>query len=337
MQTVDRAPQNTKPGLEGARAVVHQTNVAASETAVPHFREGIFGFLRRNESVTSPQHDRRDPTGEVVAQAVSVADRLLHSAHIHTPGSLEQQQCRTKRLGLVHALVAADVYNDVGGKFPLPTGVTRLEGEAFHDAVGGKIDSSTLSDKRSGYFAALYYDAQEKTFIFANRGTNDGPDWIADLRQAPGLKTSQYEHAIKLARDFSRVVQTGYSQEFKLVFVGHSLGGGLSTAQAEATGKPAVTFNPAGLNNATVKRAGVEPGNNERIVSFVVEREILTNLQDKLNGGLGMFGDKLVPEARGRVITLNPGEQVCNIALKEPTERHRMHAVLRGLLNRIGQ
>ncbi|MFO0417442.1 MAG: hypothetical protein ACK5Y6_09155 [Pseudomonadota bacterium] len=238
-------------------------------------------------------------------------------------------QAHRERSLLVASILAADVYHDKAGELPLPHGVERLEGARFAKAVGGYIQEGDLIDKKSGYFGALYYDSHERTFIYVNRGTNDGPDWITDLKQAPGLQTDQYDGAIELAAKLSELMS--YKSD-RLVFVGHSLGGGLATAQSKATGLPALVFNPAGVNKGTLERneAGLDRPSN--IVSFVVKGEILTKLQAQANGAFGIFGDRLVPEASGQIVELDPRKDFSPNPIKEATERHRMLAVIEALL-----
>ena len=71
---------------------------------------------------------------------------------------------------------------------------------------------------------------------------------VSDIAQAIDLP-SQYEIAIASAR----AIAIKY-QECELTFVGHSLGGGEATAAAMATGKTAITFNPAAVSLSTVIR-----------------------------------------------------------------------------------
>jgi hypothetical protein len=61
-----------------------------------------------------------------------------------------------------------------------------------------------------------------------------------------------------------------------LTMTGHSLGGGLASAAAVATNRPAVTFNAAGLNLLTQSRAFSYTSST---VTYSIEGEVLTSLQ----------------------------------------------------------
>ncbi len=92
-----------------------------------------------------------------------------------------------------------------------------------------------------GFGAALYKVGDR--YMLAFRGTDGLADTTANVGQAVGLKASQYEQAIKLAERVYKA--TGGN----VIMVGHSLGGGLASAGAYATGARAVTFNAAGLHS----------------------------------------------------------------------------------------
>ena len=90
--------------------------------------------------------------------------------------------------------------------------------------------------------------AKEYAYAFAGTNPLSVADVVSDIAQAIDLP-SQYEIAIASAR----AIAIKY-QECELTFVGHSLGGGEATAAAMATGKTAITFNPAAVSLSTVLR-----------------------------------------------------------------------------------
>src|SRR3546814_1384741 len=69
-----------------------------------------------------------------------------------------------------------------------------------------------------------------------------------------GFETGQYSDAIALAQRAEQVFGEG-----NVVVTGHSLGGGLASAAALATGASGVTFNAAGLSNETLESLGFNP------------------------------------------------------------------------------
>lgn len=82
------------------------------------------------------------------------------------------------------------------------------------------------------------------TLYVGFRGTSvsSWQDWKANAMQALGFKTYQYERALQIA-DAAHAYSGG-----NVIFVGHSLGGGLASAAAHRTGGRAITFNASGLS-----------------------------------------------------------------------------------------
>lgn len=125
------------------------------------------------------------------------------------------------------------------------------------DANGNRvnIDPASLEDPSTGFRAAIYQN-QQGQYVVAYAGTDPSeiPDLKADASQAFGLDTKQYNQAISLAKKAEVAFGDG-----NVVFTGHSLGGGLASAAALATGASAVTFNSAGLSNGTLRTLGFNP------------------------------------------------------------------------------
>jgi hypothetical protein len=108
---------------------------------------------------------------------------------------------------------------------------------------------------------------------------------IANYLQADGRVGAQYERAVNNARALNKA---GIVVEF----TGHSLGGGLATAQAIVSGYKAVVYNPSGVRVETVK--GYDLSRQSTLVTqIVVKGEFLSQFQNsspeqrlKLAGGL---------------------------------------------------
>lgn len=66
-------------------------------------------------------------------------------------------------------------------------------------------------------------------------------------------------------------------------FTGHSLGGGMASAASVVTGKPATTFNAAGLSSQTVDGY---PQNQAPVDAYYTQGEPLSTLQDNRAGVL---------------------------------------------------
>lgn len=167
-----------------------------------------------------------------------------------------------------------------------------------------------LSDdeKATGFSATLTkVDGQ---WILAFRGTEilDGGDWAADARQALSGSSAQYDQAVHLA------IKVATTLEEDVLYVGHSLGGGMAAAAAYATGGRAITFNAAGLHPSY--RTG-SPG---EIRAHYIVGEALTTLQKF----------STLPDAPGIPIPHSAGcfsDPVLDLPIPSgPLQRHRIIA-----------
>jgi len=106
----------------------------------------------------------------------------------------------------------------------------------------------------NGLRAALYTDGNGN-FTVAFAGSEDKNDWlVANPGQAFGYETPQYRQALELGRK----LKSAYGNN--IVATGHSLGGGVASYVALGAGMPGVTFNAAGLSDASMIRAtGMPP------------------------------------------------------------------------------
>ena len=124
----------------------------------------------------------------------------------------------------------------------------------FQGADGYRKVGDTFFDEETGLQSALFVNEATGHSVFAFAGSNGGGDWAANIRQAFGLKSAQYNQALGQA-------QTVYASTGGNVhFVGHSLGGGLATASAIMTGGSATVFNAAGVHPSTVGGLTPAPG-----------------------------------------------------------------------------
>ena len=187
--------------------------------------------------------------------------------------------------------------------------------------------------------------------IYANRGTDDGmlrrvgnkveltPDGRTNVEQGRGLPTSQYNQAISNAQALVRTFRG------RLTFVGHSLGGGLATAQAAATGRRAIVFNPSGVHQNTVAAMGANATPEAPfggVTAYVVSGEAL---DARVNGRY--VGDISAPPTRGQrvmlpaVVPLRRGYggafETGPATTFDPKGRHSIVAVLSALYYDQGQ
>ncbi len=212
--------------------------------------------------------------------------------------------------GLAHAQDMAMLANATYLKDPdkpelglhdtVPPGYVRVSDEDLQELGLTRDD---FEDEDSGFYADLYYDERNDTYTLAFRGTelptlrdllrlafrgripptlqvllkeDDSSlgDLSADLEQAVGLSTPQYEAAVSLAHELQHCLGDRFVH-----ITGHSLGGGLAATASMTTGVRATTFNAAGLHENTVDsfaKFGVD-----QITNYRVQGEILTYLQEE--------------------------------------------------------
>lgn len=130
----------------------------------------------------------------------------------------------------------------------------------------------------------------EYAYVYA--GTNSIEDAVEDVAQLVGA-APQYHTTIYNARKLSDELG-----DKELAFVGHSLGGGEAIAASMATGRAAITFNPAAVSGLTKRLEGLYKvpnvvnyraiGTKIGIGNIRIGGDILNNLQKKI--GLSIPG-----------------------------------------------
>lgn len=134
------------------------------------------------------------------------------------------------------------------------------------------------------------------TVSFKGTAPGCGEDWKNNTAQAVDRESLYYRKAIAIGRALEK-------KSMAIEFTGHSLGGGLSSAAARASGKSAHTFNAAGLHPNTVARYGGEPKipDPDNIMAVRVQGDILTVAQESSVVGVlaAMLGGTLGGVAGG--------------------------------------
>lgn len=107
----------------------------------------------------------------------------------------------------------------------------------------------------SGYGGILFFkkeiENQVPTFVYCTKGTdfNSINDWVfTNLMQGLSGFSLQHLHTILNAEKIDKEIRKKYKSS-RLIFTGHSLGGGLaSSSTIVSPGRHGITFNAAGLN-----------------------------------------------------------------------------------------
>lgn len=191
-----------------------------------------------------------------------------------------------------HALLAQDVYGDLanppaGYRVASPDDLTQLG-----------LDESLLD---VGDFRARVYvsgSGADAQYVIAMRGSrlDDLGDWQSNAQQAFGFNSEHYRAALAIGE---RIARSPMADQVE--FTGHSLGGGLASAAAVASGRPADTFNAAGLHDNTLAAAdAIREQTDARgrpvIDAWHVEGEALGLIQ---NGGDRVFAALIFGAAAG--------------------------------------
>lgn len=154
------------------------------------------------------------------------------------------------------------------------------------------LSPAMLSSSASDFRAAVFVDRTgfAPNYVVSFKGTTptSGSDWAANLRQGTGFETDHYNRALAIGQSINA------PPEVRITLTGHSLGGGLASTAALAAERDAVTFNAAGLSDATKDRAAAIAGADGAVVTpdiraYYVRGEILSAMQDggdRVAGGL---------------------------------------------------
>jgi pimeloyl-ACP methyl ester carboxylesterase len=129
-------------------------------------------------------------------------------------------------------------------------------------------DMGISYDSSTGLEVGLYPYGEDGQYYAAFRSSDNAwNNWRNNFGQGLGMRTAQYDQAVILGSQIWKATNGN------VIFVGHSLGGGLASAAAYATGMRAITFNAAGLGSQY--RIGT-PG---EIRAHYIRGDILTTFQ----------------------------------------------------------
>lgn len=187
-----------------------------------------------------------------------------------------------------HLALSADVYNDT----PNPPDGWRVAGQDDLDRL--RLTPDLLERPDASFRARVYVSDEggETRYVVAFRGSATGEDWINNGQQAIGASSEHYDKALRIGQRLSAVGAD-------VTLTGHSLGGGLASAAALASGHEADTFNAAGLHSSTIDAARSGGRATPDIDAFYLRGDPLSALQDG--------GDRLIVGGLGAIILGLPG------------------------------
>jgi Protein of unknown function (DUF2974) len=145
-------------------------------------------------------------------------------------------------------------------------------GGNFIDVVGG-------SD--SGLDYTIFEETTTGDLVLAFRGSEplSIEDWQHNIQQVlVGERDGQYQAAVALALIMDAKAK---AKGVKLSFTGHSLGGGLASAAAIATGREAIVFCAAGLSKKTIADYDWEK-NSKNILNINVQGCFVSDLNKEM-------------------------------------------------------
>ena len=192
---------------------------------------------------------------------------------------------------------------DPNGKEPTPNEaialVKNINNYFKGPLIGGwKFDKPYDDRNQSGFTGGMYSRIKEDgstEYAFVTRGSDLDfsklnrestiKDWTNNLDQLTGA-TEQYKKSVDIAK------QVSGDTKGELTFVGQSLGGGLASANALATGRRGITFNAAGLSDVTLKDLSL---NNKaaNITAWIIKGEIVDYLQSMSPGVNRAYGRRV--------------------------------------------
>ena len=189
---------------------------------------------------------------------------------------------------------------------PVPAGYSRAT-DADLAALG--LTRADLTDA-NGFMAEVFVDKDGGYVIaFAGTGAVDHkpvPDAVEDA-VGGGTMSPQTGNVLRLTE---KIQNSGHGDD--VVYTGHSLGGRLAAIASLDTGNAAVTYDAAGVSDATVRyianKNGVDPetlvnqANNGQVRRYYAGDDPLTAVQERWGRG---YADSL-PDAIGKPIPIGP-------------------------------
>ena len=198
-----------------------------------------------------------------------------------------ESETATKPSPVEMAAMAAYVYGDLDS--------SSLQGGWWFSKK--KLRNVKLEDKSSGFKSMLFERKKADgtmEYAYVTAGTEDLiKDGSADIKQIFGV-SRQYEISVANAKEI--VKQLGNAE---ITFGGHSLGGGEAATNSMATGKPAITFNAAGISSSTYINLNLKESNSKNIEAYIMTNDPLNMIQNNVLG---------IPDVNGNRRYISPNK-----------------------------
>lgn len=188
------------------------------------------------------------------------------------------------------ALMAAYVYGGDNSHYLNQLNNNGWAISSFPTSIQMNYTNFSQNGLQSTLFQRTVDGVTEYAYVYA--GTNSFEDVVEDIAQLAGI-APQYHTAIQNAKTLSNELSNN-----ELTFVGHSLGGGEAIASSMATGRAAITFNPAAVSGLTKLSEGLNKnpdvvnyravGMDIGIGNIRIGGDMLNNIQEKV--GLSLPG-----------------------------------------------
>lgn len=182
------------------------------------------------------------------------------------------------------SLMASAVYRDEKTYFDRIQKLSDLNWTI--SSVGSNIQKNHPANTGIGLQSMIFErtteNGMEYAYVFA--GTSCWEDGVEDVTQLFGL-SPQYAKAISNTKALIEEIK-----DSELTLVGHSMGGGEAAAASIATGKDAITINPAVVSKATLTLNNAHKSGNitnyisstPAILGISISVDYITNIQNML-------------------------------------------------------
>lgn len=133
----------------------------------------------------------------------------------------------------------------------------------------------------------IYVSNRTGEYCVVNKGTTltNLNNWKNNFQQPLG-SSADMKRSISIAKKFvKKIKKKKYGKSKEITFVGHSKGGAEVAANAVATNKNCITFNPAAVN---YKKYNLNPSRyTAQMTTYIVKGDILNTIESGFRGFAG--------------------------------------------------